>query len=511
MKITLITKITLIMKRIFFLALWVAFLGGANVYAGCEIRGSFAAKDALSELLKGQMDCPKNVIEFRDLLLSQGLSLRPSMVANRGFHNTSLGSFSFFETVEGDSRSPRIRIAEGEFFFGHFTEERAGLIELQQTPDAGALMIELIAWDESKGAFNFYELIGDGVAGKWFYRGDSFDIFADNQKLHLQKDPAKPEFGSRLRCSACHVNGGPIMKELAAPHNDWWTEGRALPFSPHTESARVAALTRTLLPAEIFAKKVLGGLNRLNGDVRFQNYLKSLSLRERLRPLFCPMEVNFASDLRPLSSPSKEIQIPSEFLVDSRLATGSGTVTRLSYLKALEAVNSRFLQDGGEGARDADHAWLTPVKADSDKLLVKDLVAQGVIDSEFVFDVLSVDFINPVTSEGRCSLLKWVPSRFSKDWKREFQANLSAVPGASAEELLKNMTLKERNQSAHQSKAQSYLQASFANLAADGMDAKWMNLLNRRRQEIRDSEISKNPRGQILEPGFRVIFPVFSP
>ncbi len=32
-------------------------------------------------------------------------------------------------------------------------------------------------------------------------------------------------------------------------------------------------------------------------------------------------------------------------------------------------------------------------------------------------------------------------------------------------------------------------------------------LLVQRRLEIKASEISKNPRGQILEPGFRVIFP----
>ena len=35
-------------------------------------------------------------------------------------------------------------------------------------------------------------------------------------------------------------------------------------------------------------------------------------------------------------------------------------------------------------------------------------------------------------------------------------------------------------------------------------------LLIQRREEAKQSEISKNPRGQILEPGFRVTFPEVS-
>jgi hypothetical protein len=38
-----------------------------------------------------------------------------------------------------------------------------------------------------------------------------------------------------------------------------------------------------------------------------------------------------------------------------------------------------------------------------------------------------------------------------------------------------------------------------------------VRLLAQRRQEAGDSEISKNPQGQILEPGFRVIFPMTTP
>jgi hypothetical protein len=33
-------------------------------------------------------------------------------------------------------------------------------------------------------------------------------------------------------------------------------------------------------------------------------------------------------------------------------------------------------------------------------------------------------------------------------------------------------------------------------------------MASQRRAEVKAAETSKNPRGQILEPGFRVIFPV---
>jgi len=121
-------------------------------------------------------------------------------------------------------------IGESEFFFGHFTAvgpENHPIAD--QSNRQGALMGELIARDAKKGVFNFYELRGDRGKNRWLYRGDSLDIFADIQLLHRQQDPQHPVFGSRLRCSGCHMEGGPIMKEFSPPHNDWWRETRKLP------------------------------------------------------------------------------------------------------------------------------------------------------------------------------------------------------------------------------------------------------------------------------------------
>ena len=57
--------------------------------------------------------------------------------------------------------------------------------------------------------------------------------------------------------------------------------------------------------------------------------------------------------------------------------------------------------------------------------------------------------------------------------------------------------------------AATFLKSCQASLSspASAPNRSW-RFLAQRRAEIAASEISKNPRGQILEPGFRVIFPV---
>ena len=135
--------------------------------------------------------CPTDVFALKAALLSDGLLAQPAMVANRGRHNPQLGSFSFFEVVSGHSSTLNKTLRPEHFYFGHFTQVNSGVVDLDQTPEAGKLMIELVAWDFTKGLYNFYELIGTGSTGAtWFYRGDSRDAFLDNKNLHL---PSVPE------------------------------------------------------------------------------------------------------------------------------------------------------------------------------------------------------------------------------------------------------------------------------------------------------------------------------
>lgn len=462
--------------------------------------------DPLARLLMTGVPCPTNVFEFRARLIGAGAKIKTAFVANRGFHNPALGSFSMFEMVSGRLAPAGLDVADGEFFFGHFTARDGNKLFANQQPGNGDLMIELIAFDPRKQLFNFYEVIGNGQKGEWFYRGDSLDIQADVKLLHRQPDPAHPQFGRRLRCSGCHIAGGPIMKELALAHNDWETT-RHLPLADMKPDSELAQILQGMVDADELAKSVNAGLLKLAGSENFQQAKGALSLQEQLRPLFCPVELNLESDLAPLEDKAA-LRVPSAFLIDPRLAQGSVTIDHAQYDAALVALNAAF-PEIRPLQRDADHGWLTPVKAFSDTLAVESLIKQGLIDQEFVSDVLAVDLTNPLFSKSRCGVLHLAPNKADANWQETFKASLktSAKTNPAAQELLNNLTDPSRNAQFHQARAKRLLSQCQNRLQTQDSVTTLYRLLAQRRSEAFASEISKNPLGQILEPGFRVIFP----
>jgi hypothetical protein len=469
--------------------------------------------DPLALLLATGKVCPANVFELRTLLLEEGAQLTTTIVANRGFHNPAQGGFVFslFEMVEGTLESIALEIGDGEFFFGHFVGTQGSTLVAHQSE---GLLIELIAWDETKGAYNFYELHGNGPQQVWVYNGDSYDILADLTLLHQQPNPERPQLGRNLRCSGCHMAGGPIMKELASPHTDWWTVERGLKFGARKPEAHLATIVGktfdNLADANELASGVLRGLEKLQTSPAFQAHLDSLNLRTRLRALFCPVELNLESDRRPLDAEEATVQIPAAFFVDPRLAQGVVSIDKSHYRAALDTWNAAFPETDRQ---DGDRAWETPVKATSDILAVQTLVDQGVIDEEFVFDVLAVDMTNPAISRERCSLLRLVPNDARDDWQAVFIHALTAAQeeNPAAEALLGFLTDPTKNMAFHQAQAQQLLTTCQERLQDKDSVADLFGLLAQKRAEVSVSEISQSPGGEILEPGFRVIFPAVMP
>lgn len=452
--------------------------------------------DALALLLNSTENCPRNVFALRDAIKKSGYSIKTTMVANRGFHNPALGSFSLFELIQGKN------VAEGDWFIGHFTAfNQLGELIPDQSPENGSLMIETFAWDPVKGFYNFYELRGDGRTGQWFYRGDSTDIFADNRYLHRQPDARNPQFGDRLRCSGCHMSGGPIMKELTAPHNDWWEPKRKLDFGGHPLSESLRDIMQTLVVPEVLATATKRGLQKLQNSAEFQAMMSKLSLQEQLRPLFCPMELNLQSDVNP-NELQRDIKIPMQLYVDVHLLPDYDIpiyVSRMNYQQMLVASHSHFPETK---ELDGDHAWLAPLKAESDNMAVEQLLKNQLITTQFVSAVVAIDFVNPQFSTIRCELLKYIPENYSHDWKSIFIKNLQAANTEAARTLALYLTDPKYQPSYFKELTRRYL----INLRFQSPQVFYQHLLQTR-HAIRVSEISKNPRGQILEPGFRVIFP----
>ena len=209
------------------------------------------------------------------------------------------------------------------------------------------------------------------------------------------------------------------------------------------------------------SKLVVESTRRLAASPGYRRVLAGRSMQERLRTLFCPMEVNIESDLDAFDDRKPTLQVPSAFFVDPRLAKGTISIKREHYDAALEKMHS-LLPRSSPRRNDADHGWLTPVKAQTDIVAVEALIEQGVIDNNFVAAVLAVDFANPVFSKTRCGLLKLVPESGGTDFVARFQ---SALRGSSAPEvgtLLSNLA----NPASNQRQAQALL-TSCQNRAAN--------------------------------------------
>ncbi|STY30416.1 rod shape-determining protein MreB [Legionella wadsworthii] len=483
-------------------------------FAACTLFNSSgqminANHDFLAMLLASN-PCPANVFEFRQMIKNSKLGLKTTMVANRGFHNPNQGSFSLFEMVFGEFKTldNQLSINPGDVFFGHFTSiNTEGDLIADQNKELNSLMIEALAWDHRKEVFNFYELRGTGSGSQWFYRGDSHDIVADNELLHRQKDPNNPKFGSRLRCSGCHGAGGPIMKELDTPHNDWWEPNRGLDFGGRKPNLALKEIMQNLVSSEALAKNVLIGVKKLEPS-KALHQIQTHSFQELIRPLFCPVELNLMSDVFPNDLVQSEISIPAEFFVDSRFLKAEEkqtiSISRTFYQMALNNVGSYFPETA---LNDADHAWLTPVKAKSDQIAIDNLIQRRLIDKKFVFDVLDVDSTNPIFSYERCALLRFVPNTITSDWKASFMKNLAQSQDSAAKKLLKNLNSPQQDAEFYRQKTRNFLHHCQVRAQTDEYVLKLYQLLMQRRAEVRTSEISKNPLGQILEPGFRIIFP----
>lgn len=450
---------------------------------------------------------PRTVFEVRRTLEGLGGTLTPHLVANRGHANPEAGSFSVFETYTGPMRGGTV--SEGELFIGYFSERQGDVLAIQQSYDS-SLMIEVIAWDKSKRMFNFWELEGNGAGSEWKYRGDSEDVLADVETLNLGA-PA-PRFGSRLRCSGCHTQGGPIMKELEAPNNDWWTtQGKlelgSLRLEPGPDPSNPRHLAATLFQnradASSLSRQVKRGLDRLIAARR------PLPLRHELRALFTTMEMQLASDRVPYRErQGGAVEIPRGFFVDERLAgPGAGVpVDAGRYAEALERAGSRFAP-GEADLPETHHAFVVPVRSYVDNRVIDRLTASGVLDAELVADVLAVDVATPVYSKARASLLAYVPAKADSaaELREGLIANLKGASEPAAQELLRNLSDPTRTAAFHRKRAIALLEACRRN--APQAVAGWVALASQRREELRQAETARNPRGRIDEPGFRVIFP----
>jgi hypothetical protein len=140
-------------------------------------------------------------------------------------------------------------------------------------------------------------------------------------------------------------------------------------------------------------------------------------------------------------------------------------------------------------------------------LLAEAMVKNGLIDEEFVLDVVALDMTRPMFSEARCSLLRLLPDRASDGWRAEFTRRLQAAPQPAAQELASNFTDPQRSAAYHRERAAKLWHAVQTNAQQQAAVTGYVRLLAQRRIAVYQAQISQHPQGQIFEPGFRLIFP----
>jgi hypothetical protein len=468
------------------------------------------ADDVVRRELLAAPDVPADVLAVRRHLLKRG-KLKTHIVANGGHEHPTPRDVMFmcFETYSGPGPGGK-DVAEDELFLGFFIGRDGQTLTVR--PD----FMELIAWDRSKGLYNFWELI----SGRWHSRGNSRDVLDDVAAINM--GAADPKFGNRLRCSGCHTLGGPIMKEMAPPHNDWWTTKHGLPLKPwrlqegtdQSNPRQLAAhLFKGASDASNLSEQVKSGIDRLlKGDAWWQGRRP----KELLRSLFTTMEMNLVSDRVPFRERvqrGEAVLVPQDFFVDARLVGGQqGIAVDLKrYQEALTAVGSRFPPGAKDGTPETRHAFVVPARSYIDNRVLDGLIARGLLDEELIAAVLAIDFTTPAYSRPRDRLICYLPDgakdvRALRDGLIEVLRKAPAGDRA-AKELLANLTDPARTAASHRKAALAYLKVC-AKAAGDGRAVTdWLKVASQRRGEMTAAETAQNPQGNILEEGFRVVFP----
>jgi hypothetical protein len=293
--------------------------------------------------------------------------------------------------------------------------------------------IEMIGHDTTNGVFNFYV-----NEGGWKFMGSSKNAVADGYDCGPHGD-CEPKAAKKARCWACHEGGGLNMKELQTPWNSWDVNNE---ISGDQVFAKFPSLGTRNGGVELEGRIEIGNEGWAKKRVET---LKSQGVAEVLRPLFCTLTVNIESS----GVRGDVLFVPSDFAYE---AVGFDATTididNGAYQKAITANHQRFVDRNGQPvgtANESPNGFLYVAKGDVDRRYMNALQTAGVVDLEFVSDVMNVDFTRPIFSPTRCGLLAAAPKLAAADMTPEkirqgFLTNLRGSTAPGAAQLLKNLS-----------------------------------------------------------------------
>ena len=305
-------------------------------------------------------------------------------------------------------------------------------------PDAPDL--EVLAWDDVNGTYNYYKLDGEGASSSspqvWKLSATSRNI--DNLT-------PKQRAGT---CLACHTTGVPIMKELQFPWNNWHSNRSRIDYLQQTAAPSVRWPVvadphfAVLATGADFENSIIAAITRSHNK-RFEQLvtkqtdgkLAVADARRVLRPLFETREINLASarqesGLHPLTGtaqngPSQPVRIPNSFFLASAVLGNAGinevnefqtaaTVNSADYKALVEKSGVKITaRPTGQVRGDTNFAWFTPEQGFADSNWIAILVDNGVISKAFAAAAAAVDLETPILSKRRAELLEFIPASFT--------------------------------------------------------------------------------------------------
>jgi hypothetical protein len=257
---------------------------------------------------------------------------------------------------------------------------------------------EVIAFDPEAGEFNYYEVNGRDAV----FFGSSSDFIA----------------GDGGRCKGCHTAGGLVMKELRNPWMHWEGNGVGTAGGKLIDDNPDDLGTSKFSRGSSMESLTKAG-NRKWNERKIQLLSDAegkFSVKDMLRPLFCGEQVNL--DTLSTSQNSEPTTVPQGVFAHCKMfganscssthfgESGGVKIAAGIYQAAIAAAGQKVQ---GLGVDDTlfKGVFIEPSAEDIDYL--DQLIAAGIIDDDFVTDVLAVDFTRPVFSTDRCELLEFAP------------------------------------------------------------------------------------------------------
>lgn len=375
------------------------------------------------------------------------------------------------------------------------------MVSASTLPDSAEQFLQLIGWDDANGVFHFYER----RAGTWFWAGNSHHSLAAATR-------GQGPFDS-------HVNGSMVMKELRAPWNNWHSMNAVIrddvlaPGDPLRDEPLFKSRTSA---HELETFVVRPGVERWN---RARFAAASAAAPGRLsdvRLFFRQILETTTVNLTSSSQESRQIEdedrldLPTSFFLNAEAlldfvglepditpvsVAGRLYNDRLRHYEFALTDGSNFRQPG-----DTFFAFLVPEPAFEDNSILALLLQERVVSPRFAACLLMIDFHNPVFSEHRAALMRYVPETARldapsaaptrSDIEAQFVAAVEALQGAAPDsperEFLGNWRLAEGEwKKTFQTRIENY----FARLAEraeteEGFDG-WMRLAESRRRAFR--------------------------